>query len=77
MSLFSKAQSYSSTNNSGYYLVDVGLFYELAIENGPLVQAALRVDNLFDRDYFDRRSFGSSVTYGDERTISFSLGATF
>nr|WP_281413161.1 TonB-dependent receptor [Marivibrio halodurans] len=77
LSAHSRSGTFSGAENPGYGIVDVGLFYEQDVEDGPALNAALRVDNLLDKDYFDRRSYGSSVTYGEERVVSFRLGARF
>lgn len=60
-----------------YTLVDLALFAEKELESGTVLKGAVRVENLFDEDYFDQRSFGSSVTFGDPRRVTFRLSTVF
>lgn len=74
---YSRARDTNDFWRKSYALVDLGLYYRKEIGEGRLLKAALRVHNLFDKDYFDPRHFGSSVTFGDPRRVSFSVSTVF
>ncbi|RFC61770.1 TonB-dependent receptor [Fulvimarina endophytica] len=74
---YSDARDPNGFERDPYTLVDIGLFAEKKLKNGALLKGAVRVENLFDEDYFDQRSFGSSVTYGDPRKVSFQISTVF
>lgn len=67
----------SGNRMPGYAIVDAGLFYEREFANGTRFKGGFRIDNLFDKVYYDRRSTADSITYGDGRKFSLSLSTTF
>ncbi len=74
---YSDARDPTGFERDAYTLVDLALFAEKQLENGVLLKGAVRVENLFDEEYFDQRSFGSSVTFGDPRRVTFRLSTIF
>lgn len=71
------ADAANAVKMPGYGIVDLGVFYEKEFENERVLKAGLRIDNLFDKTYYDRRSTYETVTYGEGRKLSFSISSTF